>query len=250
MKYQQIAEARKTSTRMRFSFSILAALTTLVFAPVIGVSTVFAPATNAADSSTDPSQKSEKEPFTADKAPPDMVVDERTEMEMLRDLGDSLKKLDHAATETVKEVNRHSAAPVGMQDIVEEQVLNPFGYDPWNPGLNASLRTGPLMPPRKKWLDFDVNQVGQVVGFLQHEVSSLCPPVALSTTARDSFKVELGLMSEANGKIQSASDQLKQLAQGPTYDNDKIGKAAHDIRTSAQTIEECRKRAVKALSKK
>jgi hypothetical protein len=78
----------------------------------------------------------------------------------------------------------------------------------------------------------------------------LCPPVALSTTAKDSFKVELGLMTEANARIQTAADRLKQLAQGPTYENDKIGKAAHDIRTSAKTIEECRKRAVKALSKK
>lgn len=242
MKSYEIAEGKKTSKRMRFSLSILTVLTALVFAPAV----------YAADSSqsADPSQTSEKEPFKVDKTPPDMVVDERTEMEMLRDLGDSLKKLDHAATETVKEVNRHAPAPVGMQDIVEEQVLNPFGYDPWDPALNASLRNGPLLPPRKKWLDFDVNQIGQVVGILQHEVSSLCPPVALSTTAKDSFKVELGLMTEANGKIQTASDQLKQLAQGPSYDNEKIGKTAHDIRTSAKTIEECRKRAVKALSKK
>jgi hypothetical protein len=257
MKSHQIAEAKITSKRMRFSLSCLAALTTLVFAPaVIGLTgsdqAAWAPAAYAADSSqsSDPSQTSEKEPFKVDKAPPDMVVDERTEMEMLRDLGDSLKKLDNAATETVKEVNRHAPAPIGMQDIVEEQIMNPFGYDPWDPALNASLRNGPLLPPRKKWLDFDVNQVGQVAGILQHEVSSLCPPVALSTTAKDSFKVELGLMTEANARIQTAADRLKQLAQGPTYENDKIGKAAHDIRTSAKTIEECRKRAVKALSKK
>ena len=197
----------------------------------------------------DPSQK-DKEPFAVDKAPPDMVVDERTEMEMLHDLGDSLKQPDHAATETVKEVNRHAAAPVNMQDIVTEQVLNPFAYDPWDPALNASLRTGPLLPPRKKWLDFDVSQLAQVTGILQHEVSSLCPPVSLSTKAKDSFKVELSLMTEANGKIQTATDQLKQLAQGPDYDNEKIGKMAHDIRTTARTIEECRKRAVRALSKK
>ncbi len=86
---------------------------------------VCAPATYAADStqSADPSQKSEKEPFEVDNKPPDMVVDERTEMEMLRDLGDSLRKLNHAATETVKEVNRHAPAPIGMQDIVAEQIV-------------------------------------------------------------------------------------------------------------------------------
>jgi|GEM_PF-5224049 hypothetical protein len=211
----------------------------------------FCPASLSADAqAVDPSVKHDKEPFTADKTPPDMVVDERTELEMLRDLGDSLKKLEHATTETVKEVNRHAPAPVNMQDIVTEQVLNPFMYDPWDPALNASLRNGPLLPPRKKWLDFDVSQVAQVVGILQHEVSSLCPPVSLSNTAKDSFKVELGLMTEANGKIQTTSDQLKQLAQGPNYDNEKIGKAAHDIRTAARTLEECRKRAVKALAKK
>lgn len=207
------------------------------------------PAALAQAPSTDPSLK-DKQPFKSDTAPPDMVVDERTEMEMLRDLGDSLRKLEHAATETIKECNRHSPAPVNMQDIVTEQVLNPFMYDPFNPGLNASLRTGPLLPPRKKWLDIDVSQVAQVVGILQHEVSALSPPVALSNTAKDSFKVEIGLMTEANNKIQTSNDLLKQLAQGPTYDNDKIGKTAHDIRTSAKTIEECRKRAAKALFQK
>lgn len=207
------------------------------------------PAAIAQAQSTDPSQK-DKEPFKSDTAPPDMVVDERTEMEMLRDLGDSLRKLEHAATETIKECNRHAPAPVNMQDIVNEQVMNPFMYDPFDPALEASLRKGPLLPPRKKWLDIDVSQVAQVVGILQHEVSALSPPVALSNTAKDSFKVEVGLMTEANNKIQTSNDQLKQLAQGPSYDNDKIGKTAHDIRTAAKTIEECRKRAAKALLQK
>lgn len=207
------------------------------------------PSASAQEQSADPSQK-DKQPFKSDTAPPDMVVDERTELEMLRDLGDSLRKLEHAATETIKECNRHAPAPVNMQDIVTEQVLNPFMSDPFNPALNASLRTGPLLPPRKKWLDIDVSQVRQVVGILQHEVSALSPPIALSNTAKDSFKVEVGLMTEANNKIQASSDQLKLLAQGPNYDNDKIGKTAHDIRTSAKTIEECRKRAAKALLKK
>lgn len=238
-----IGSKRSARQRNRLVFC-LSILTGLLFA-------VSSPAARSADAqATDPSVTQDKEPFTVDKTPPDMVVDERTEMEMLRDLADSLRKLDHAATETVKEVNRHAPAQVNMQDVVTEQVLNPFMYDPWDPALNASLRNGPLLPPRKKWLDFDVSQVAQVVGILQHEVSSLCPPVSMSNTARDSFKVELGLMTEANGKIQSTSDQLKQLAQGPNYDNEKIGKAAHDIRTAARTIEECRKRAVKALSKK
>jgi len=238
-----IGSKRSARQRNRLAFC-LSILTGLLFA-------VSAPVARSADAqATDPSVTQDKEPFSVDKTPPDMVVDERTEMEMLRDLADSLRKLDHAATETVKEVNRHAPAQVNMQDVVTEQVLNPFMYDPWDPALNASLRNGPLLPPRKKWLDFDVSQVAQVVGILQHEVSSLCPPVSMSNTARDSFKVELGLMTEANGKIQSTSDQLKQLAQGPNYDNEKIGKAAHDIRTAARTIEECRKRAVKALSKK
>lgn len=238
----------KRTARLRRSFSVAASVLTMLtvagFAP-----SAFSADAAAADPAMDPSLK-DKAPFAVDKTPPDMVVDERTELEMLRDLGESLKKLDHAATETVKEVNRHSAAPINMQDIVTEQVVNPFGYDPWDPALNASLRTGPLLPPRKKWLDFDVNQVAQVVGILQHEVSALCPPVSLSNSAKDSFKVELSLMTEANSKIQTASDQLKQLAQGPNYDNEKIGKAAHDIRTSTRTIEECRKRAAKALTKK
>lgn len=262
MKFPKNDETQNTSKRRWFLFSPLAISSALMLAPATlipvalfsGIVTpaICAPAAYAAESvqSADPSQKTEKEPFKVDKTPPDMVVDERTEMEMLRDLGDSLRKLEHAATEAVKEVNRHAPAPIGMQDIVTEQIMNPFGYDPWDPALNASLRTGPLLPPRKKWLDFDVNQIGQVAVILQHEVSSLCPPVAMSNTAKDSFKVELGLMTEANGKIQDATDQLKQLAQGPSYDNDKIGKAAHDIRTSAKTIEECRKRAVRALAKK
>ncbi|MBX9950319.1 MAG: hypothetical protein K2Y39_14215 [Candidatus Obscuribacterales bacterium] len=231
----------RQQNRLALPLSILTGLLLLVYSPA---------AISADAQATDPSVKQDKEPFAVDKTPPDMVVDERTEMEILRDLADSLRKLDHATTETVKEVNRHAPAQVNMQDVVTEQVLNPFMYDPWDPALNASLRNGPLLPPRKKWLDFDVSQVVQVVGILQHEVSSLCPPVSMSNTARDSFKVELGLMTEANGKIQSTSDQLKQLAQGPNYDNEKIGKAAHDIRTAARTIEECRKRAVKALSKK
>ncbi len=251
MTFYQIAGAGRKGKQARSPLAILVALTAVIISPAVLLPSDYLPAACAHDSgsATDPSLK-EKEQFKADKTPPDMVVDERTEMEMLRDLGDSLKKLEHAATETVKEVNRHGAAPVNMQDVVTEQVLNPFGYDPYDPGLNASLRTGPLLPPRKKWLDFDVNQVAQVVSILQHEVSSLCPPVAMSTTDKDSFKVELGLMTEANNKIQTANDQLKQLSQGPSYENDKIGKAAHDIRTSAKTIEECRKRAVKALSKK
>lgn len=241
-----VIASRRTARQSRsiaLSLSVLSLFSALIISGLT-------PSAFAADSeATDPSVK-DKEPFTVDKTPPDMVVDERTELEMLRDLGDSLRKLEHATTETVKEVNRHAPAQVNMQDVVTEQVLNPFLYDPWDPALNASLRNGPLLPPRKKWLDFDVSQIAQVAGILQQEVSSLCPPVSMSNTAKDSFKVELSLMNEANGKIQSTNDQLKQLAQGPDYNNEKIGKAANDIRTAGRTIEECRKRAVKALSKR
>ncbi len=251
MKFPKIAETRKKSapSKNKAPLSIITAIAAVSLWLTAGTNLLPAAFADASQSA-DPSQSHEKEPFKADQTPPDMVVDERTEMEMLRDLGDSLKKLEHAATETIHEVNRYAPSPVNSDDILNAAVMDPFWAQPFDPTLTASLRKGAQLPPRKKWLDFDVSQVEGVVGILQHEVSSLCPPVALSNTARDSFKVELSMMSEANGKIQSDNDQLKTLAKGPTYDSDKIGKTAHDMRIAARTIEECRKRAVKALSKK
>lgn len=62
--------------RLAFCLSILTGL----------LVTAYSPAAMSADAqATDPSVKQDKEPFAVDKTPPDMVVDERTEMEMLRD---------------------------------------------------------------------------------------------------------------------------------------------------------------------
>lgn len=192
--------------------------------------------------------------FRADTPPPDVVVDTRTEVQFLQDFSDTVKKVTHTATDLVKEVNRHAPSPVNQEDILDAIVMDPWGNsqanDPFDPTLTASLRKGPLLPPRKKWLDIEVNRLEQLTDIVKKEIAQLSPPGDAPTGAKDIFKAEITAINSNFTNIQNDLKQLQQLTKGPQFDADQIGKTANDVRTNTRTIDESRKRALKAVTKK
>jgi hypothetical protein len=196
----------------------------------------------------------DKPAFRADTPPPDVVVDTRTEVQILQDFNDTIKKVTHTATDLVKEVNRHAPSPVNQEDILDAVVMDPWGNsqanDPFDPTLTAAMRKGPLLPPRKKWLDLEVARLDQLMDIVKKEIAQLNPPSDAPTGAKDIFKAETASINNNFSSIQNDFQQLQQLIKGPQFDADKIGKAANDIRTNTHAMDESRKRALKAVTKK
>ncbi|HEY9787044.1 MAG TPA: hypothetical protein V6D17_16750 [Candidatus Obscuribacterales bacterium] len=172
-----------------------------------------------------------------------------TPVQTLSDLGDTLRKIEHAAGEIYREVNRHGPAPLSLQDVVDAQVMDPWGATCPSMALSSiqAMKVGPLLPPRKKWLDHDTKQLTDLLSILADEIKQIEPPPSLPEKMADSVKAELTVVKDAKTQIDSLIGKLLFLAQGPTFDHALIAENAKGLRANVEGMNESRKRLLKLL---
>lgn len=180
-------------------------------------------------------------------APPteDQVKDQVKAFEsQLGDVSDTVRKLRRAAGDIYTEVNRHQL--VGNPDPLSDYMMDPWmSAYPGLVGIGPSgyeVKAGPVLPPRKKWLDFHMKQLADLTAILKTELGGIVSPKRASQDVQDSFAAQTKVMSDELSAIQKTTDQLTQLTAGPTFDNAGISKAAEALRDDLAGIETGRKR--------
>lgn len=176
---------------------------------------------------------------------PDQAKEQLSSFESkLADVSDTVKKLRRAAGDIYAEVNRHEL--VGNPDPLSDYMM-----DPWMsayPGLYGigpsgyELKKGPVLPPRKKWLDFHMKQLVDLTSILSSEIGGIASPKGGDQAARDSFSAQTKVMTDELSAIQTTAAQLTNLTAGPAFDNAGISKAAEALRDDLAGIETGRRR--------
>ncbi len=132
----------------------------------------------------------------------------------LKEIDSSSKMLQRSAMDMIGEVERTdwviAAEPEAIGPIIVPAVTYP------TQGL------GDLDPPRKKWVDFLMNQMAQLIDMTNGDINATQMSKDASTEITSSWKEVKDLMLDVTARYQN----LKTLTQGPKYDNLKIGKQA------------------------
>lgn len=170
----------------------------------------------------------------------------------LTELHDTVKHLKHAATNLIGEMNRTEMKILEYDDYINQYIddkpvkyseqLYPYGFQ--NIG-NTSTVEAP-MQPRKKWVDYYVGQLGDLMNIAQTEVQSV-----LDSPAVGSAPVDLTSRIQTNmSAIRDHLAKLTKLTSVDKYDNDAIQTEAAAIRDEGGDIDLCSRKLYRAAKEK
>ncbi len=169
--------------------------------------------------------------------------------EQLHDLVDTLKKVYNAAQNLQSECNR-----VYNADALDNVIM-----DPWmegQPGLAHVLPPpfpGALkpLPARKKWVDYDQNQLTQLLRMLTNEVNA----IGGASSIDSSIKVTVEILQDNLQQVDEQYERLNALTNPttldskgePVYDKAGITKTAQALKDETSGMNEIRKRLLRQL---
>ena len=150
----------------------------------------------------------------------------------LKELDETSKYLKRSSMDLMTECERQNYVCVGEPDVIGSMVI------PAIPEPSGMLPMGDVLPARKKWIDVYMQQLSQIVAYLQKEMSSIVIP----PDKADAVEQPWNDMKALAGDIAQHYQNLQPLTQGPKYDNLKIGREALGIYDDTKTFEELRKK--------
>jgi ABC-type transporter Mla subunit MlaD len=148
----------------------------------------------------------------------------------LRDLGETLQRISRVISQVEGEYNQHGAD------------LDQLIMDPWmegNPGLAPMVaHSGPLLPPRQKWVSYSVAELSKLVGMLQGDLARF----SQDSFSNDKVKVQFDVLNDTKTQLSTDCQNLVALTQ--TNLNDRISalKLCQALRDDASGMNEIRKR--------
>lgn len=174
--------------------------------------------------------------------------------QMLTDLHDTIKHLKHAATNLIGEMNRSEMKILEYDDYINQYVddkpvqyneqLYPYGFQ--NIGNTSTVETP--MQPRKKWVDYYVEQMGKLLGIAQSEVKSVLGNSAAAGVSKDLADRLNSNLSALQGHV--ANVQKLAGADADKYDKDAIQTEAAAIRDESGDIDMCSRKLYRAAKEK
>lgn len=182
------------------------------------------------------------------------TFDKTQVQEQIRDMSDTLKRIHHASGELHSEVNRRQMISTGP-DYMDQMIMDPWmsAYPGLNPtGMAAgfqNMKPGPLLPPRKRYVDVSMTQLQQLITLLDTDVSNILAATQQGNANSDAIKAQMLIVSDAKNRIDSANQKLIALTKGAPYDNKAISTATEDIRDDVASINELRHRISKMLDR-
>lgn len=143
----------------------------------------------------------------------------------LKEVDASVKMLQRSAMDMIGEVERTDWVVAAEPEAIGPIIVPAISY--------STQGLGDLDPPRKKWIDFLMNQTAQLIDMTNADINATrltdnAPPEA--TSAWSDIK---SLMLDVVAHYQN----LKGITQGPKYDNLKIGKQALGIYDDMTRVE-------------
>lgn len=188
-------------------------------------------------------------PPPAAPTPARVTVDPEAIKEQLHDLVDTLKKVYNAAQNLQSECNR-----VYNADALDNVIM-----DPWmegQPGLAHVLPPpfpGALkpLPARKKWVDYDQNQLTQLLRMLTNEVNA----IGAASSIDSSIKVTVEILQDNLQQVDEQYERLNAMTNPttldskgePVYDKAGITKTAQALKDETSGMNEIRKRLLRQL---
>ncbi|HEY9714928.1 MAG TPA: hypothetical protein V6C72_15780, partial [Chroococcales cyanobacterium] len=103
-------------------------------------------------------------------------------------------------------------------------------------------------PPRKKWVDFSMDQLQKLLGLLKDESMELLPSgQAAKAWLTSEMKAQIEVLQDADKELDGAYKDLQSITQAPPYSNDGICKGADRLKEVTSGMNQCRKRIMKLL---
>jgi hypothetical protein len=148
----------------------------------------------------------------------------------LQDLGETLQRISHVISQVVGEYNQHGAD------------LDQMIMDPWmegNPGLAPMVaHSGPLLPPRQKWVSYSVAELSKLIGMLQGDLARM----SQNSPSNDKVKVQFEVLNDTKTQLSSDLQNLVALTQTNLNDRTSVLKLCQALRDDASGMNEIRKR--------
>jgi hypothetical protein len=161
------------------------------------------------------------------------IQDEAVALEVgIKDLNKSLHHMKRSAWDIFVEVQRQNMVVVGEPDVIGPIII------PAIPNPTGTMAVGGFLPPRKKFLDYFVSQIDDLVQMIQTEVTGLVLP----DDANDEAKADLKEITDAMAQIPQDISGLKDVTQGPDYDNMAIARAAQILQDRIGVMEKASKK--------
>lgn len=156
----------------------------------------------------------------------------------LKSVKDVAHRLRKAALDVINDIEQRDMVVTGEPMLIQPQAMKdddkPIGWAQQMEDL------GPALPPKKKWLDMDVANVGDLVNLLSADVAAVdVAPAAQGSSPWTDLK---SIVTD----IQNHYANLKKLTKGPKYDNIAIGKEALKIFDDVKRLETPWKAALEA----
>ena len=136
----------------------------------------------------------------------------------LRDLAVSSHKLKRACSDLAAEMQRYGTTMQTIgPDAVGMMVI---------PSINVPVPdTNNPLPPRKKWVDFYVAQIGQLLGLIQSDLQEITIPQEAQAELGDA----LSQLQQADWPINTEYQDVVALTKGDNYNQNQIAKEFTDI---------------------
>jgi hypothetical protein len=145
----------------------------------------------------------------------------------LHDVGVSLHHLQEMCKGLLLEAQRQDMVVVAEPNVIGPMVI------PAIPGPSGMMSMG-VLPPRKKWVDYFMAQIEEIIPLLDHELNALPRP---NPDDAELLQLFTQMFDSARGFNPPWSD-LETVTKGPDYKNDDIAKAVSRLYIQA---DECKK---------
>ncbi len=148
-------------------------------------------------------------------------------------LAKTLGQLKHTDTDLYNEATRQVANLIEEPEIIAGTVI----YIPVN------FTTGDYLPMRKKWVEYYMTQLANLVPMVQEDIDAILIPDDKEEKADE-------YMTQMKAEVQDIENQYKilvQLAVGPIYNQNAIAAICHNIDHDIKQMDESRKKAFHAI---
>jgi hypothetical protein len=158
----------------------------------------------------------------------------------LKDLGDAAKHLRKAALYMVGELTRQDLVVVGEPDVIGPIIM------PAIPEPSGTLAMGDYLPPRRKWVNYWLVQMGTLGELMENETKEMAFPEGKMQTIAPLWIEIKTLVQDINFNYL----KLVQLVERPTLSRDAIGILTMNIYDDTTKFEKPWKELVKTLRDK
>jgi len=149
-------------------------------------------------------------------------------------------ELNHVTRDMINEIERQQYETVAEPDVIGPIVV------PAMPAPTGGMNVGPLLPPRKKWIDLYMWQYSQVVPMLAAEINSTQIPSDKKASIAPKWREMKALSDDISAHYQN----LIPVTQGPNYVNLDIGKQLLPIYDDLKKLQQLQKETWHIANKK